>query len=103
MKEIEEIDFFVKNSLSKERYEHSKRVAEEAKKLAIHYHYDPEKAYLAGLVHDVAKEYTKLQNEEIIKKYQLSQDLLKDYNKKILHSYIGAIVVKEKFHLLFCL
>lgn len=45
----------IKKHLQPERLYHSINVAEEAKKLALHYGVDPEKAYTAGLLHDVMK------------------------------------------------
>lgn len=45
----------IKKNLQPERLYHSINVAEEAKKLALHYGADPEKAYTAGLLHDILK------------------------------------------------
>lgn len=45
----------IKKHLQPERLYHSIHVAEEAKKLALHYGADPEKAYTAGLLHDILK------------------------------------------------
>lgn len=45
----------IKKHLQPERLYHSINVAEEAKKLALHYGADPEKAYTAGLLHDILK------------------------------------------------
>ena len=42
--------------LSKKRLQHSKNVADEAQRLAEKYGADPEKAYTAGLLHDICKE-----------------------------------------------
>ena len=58
MYNISKIKTDLKNNLSEYSYEHCIMVANEAKKLAIHYNVDPEKAYLAVLVHDIAKEYS---------------------------------------------
>ncbi len=52
----EEIKDILKIRLSKKRYTHSLNVAEAAEKLAVKYGADREKAYLAGLVHDICKE-----------------------------------------------
>lgn len=45
----------LKKHLQPARLYHSINVAEEAKKLALHYGADPEKAYTAGLLHDIMK------------------------------------------------
>ena len=96
---INEIDTYLKENLSKKRYEHSLLVAKEAKSLAKIYHVDEEKAYLAGLMHDIAKELSEEENNYWIKKGNLADDLKKENYKKIRHADIGAIIAKEKYNL----
>ncbi len=45
----------LKNMISPSRFNHSIRVAEEARTLAVDFGEDPEKSYLAGLLHDSAR------------------------------------------------
>lgn len=97
MNTLEKIKFDLKNSLSKERYEHSLRVADEAKRLAKYYNTSEESAYIAGLLHDIAKEYNKEENERIVSKYNLDKSLLDDLNKRISHAEIGAVIALEKY------
>ena len=52
---IDEILKCLKEDLNPERYEHSIGVAEMAEELAKRFGCDPEKAYVAGLLHDCAK------------------------------------------------
>jgi len=73
-------------------------VADEAKKLAINYGLDSEKAYVAGLVHDIAKEYSDEENLKWIQKYNLSKKLLAENLKPVIHADIGAVVVKELYN-----
>ncbi len=47
----------LKTKLTMIRFEHSLRVAEEARRLSARYHEDEEKAYLAGLLHDYARDF----------------------------------------------
>lgn len=95
---LEKIEDDVKKNLSEFRYNHSLMVANEAKKLAKHYNYDEEKAYLTGMIHDIAKEFTDKENQEIIEKYHLSQSLMDEELKEIIHADIGAIVSKERYN-----
>ncbi len=88
---------YLQKHLSDFRYTHCLRVAEEAKKLAQIYNVDEEKAYLVGLVHDIAHEFSDEENLLWIKKYNLSNEYLDESYKNILHSDIGALVVKELF------
>ena len=97
--DIETIKAELKNSLSPKRYNHSILVAEEAKKLAKHYHINEEKAYLTGLIHDIAKELTEEENIYWIKKGKLSKDLENKENINIKHADIGAVIAKEKYNL----
>lgn len=89
----------LKRSMSKFRFDHSIRVAEEARKLARCYHFDEEKAYVAGLVHDIAKEFTLEENQKWIEKYKLSSDFFDVRHRVVLHGEIGAIVAKERYGL----
>lgn len=95
MYNTEKIKKDLKNNMSQSRYDHSLLVAQEAKLLARHYHIDEEKAYVAGLVHDIAKEFSEDDNKRWIEKYHLSQEWLLPENKKIIHAEVGSYVVKE--------
>lgn len=97
MLDINKIELELSFHLSEYRYLHSERVALEAKKLAHHYGVDEESAYIAGLLHDVAKEFSKEENRMWIDKYGLSKELLSDDNIKTCHAEIGAVVAKELY------
>lgn len=99
MYNIEQIKKDLKNILSEYRYEHSIIVAEEAKKLANHYHIDEDKAYISGLVHDIAKEFSSEENNKWIKQYDLSKEVISSEFSKVLHAEIGSLVVKNYYHL----
>lgn len=99
MDNIEKIKNDLKANLSKFRYEHSIMVAEEAKKLAEHYNLNVEKAYVTGLVHDIAKEFSDEENKKWIYKYQLPKELLLPEFRNTIHADIGAVVVKEWYEL----
>lgn len=88
---------YLKANLSDYRYSHSLRVAEEAKSLAKNYHLDDQKAYLTGLVHDVAHEFTEEDNNYWIKIGKLPKSCLDTSYKNILHSDIGALIAKNIF------
>ena len=98
---IEEIKKDVKENLSEYRYKHSLRVMEEAESLAKHYHASENeilKCKLCGLTHDLCKELSPLENEKIIKKYNLPKELLNSENKNIIHGVIASVLVKEKYN-----
>lgn len=85
--------------VDQDRYEHSLLVAAEAKKLAENYGLDAEKAYTAGLVHDIAKRLSPEEEKYFVEKYHLPEELLNDSAKNYRHSDIGAVVAKEWFGL----
>ena len=56
MYSIDDKKKYLKEILSQKRYQHSLNVAAECRKLAVKYGEDPDKAYYAGLLHDICKE-----------------------------------------------
>ncbi len=95
---IDEIKTELKKILSAKRYVHSLGVAGEAKQLAERYGADTEKAYLAGLVHDCAKEYPPEKMEEILMtEYGVPVDPMSKIMPKILHGPLGACDAQRKF------
>ena len=99
MYDIEKLKKELKNNLSEFRYEHSLLVAEEAKKLAHHYKLDEEKAYVAGLMHDIAKEFSDEENTKWVERYKLPKELLLPEYRNMVHADIGAVVAKELYGL----
>lgn len=94
----EKIKKDLKNMLSNFRYKHSLMVADEARKLAIRYDVDEDKAYIAGLLHDIAKEFTEEENKKWINDYSLDKEWLKKENSKIVHAEIGAIYARITYN-----
>ena len=99
MYDIEKIKKDLESNLSEFRFDHSIRVADEAKKLAKYYKLDEEKAYITGLIHDIAKEFTDEENEKWVEKYKLPKELLLPEFRNIIHADIGAVVAKELYGL----
>ncbi len=95
---IDDIKAELRKILSKRRYVHSLGVAGEAEKLARRYGANPAKAYLAGLVHDCAKEYPPDEMETILKtEYGVAVDSMSRIMPKILHGPLGACDAQRKF------
>jgi len=98
MLDLEVIKLELKKKLSSYRFEHSLRVADVSKELARLNGVDENEAYIAGLLHDIAKEFSDEENEIWILKYGLDSNLLDDSNKKVVHSYVGELVVRELYN-----
>ena len=80
----------LKELLSDYRYKHSLLVADCAKELAIRYNLDSNKAYITGLVHDIAKEFDESKNRYYVAKYNIDKIYLTDELKPVLHGLVGA-------------
>ena len=95
---IEKIKKDLQEMLSEKRYNHSIGVMNKAIELAKIYGVDENKAALAGLTHDIAKE---IPDEEALKFASDNNveidDFIKNINHKLLHGKIGAIIVKQKY------
>ena len=83
--------------LSEKRYKHCLSVAAVSMELANIYGIDKDKAYVAGLVHDIAKEFSDDENNYYIDKYNLPK--IDEEYKRIIHSYVGAVYLKEKYNM----
>lgn len=87
----------IRERLSDFRYIHSLEVAKSAKALAEKYGYDTEKAYLAGLSHDVLKELTE---QEFAEFFERENIILSDVEKnapKLWHSIAGAEYLRKTY------
>lgn len=85
----------IKNRLSEKRFKHCENVAGEAVKLAKIYGADEEKAYLAGYAHDIAKEMTLEQMNELTLHLTLDDHIRS--SKALLHALAGACYLKKTF------
>lgn len=87
----------LKNDLNEERYMHSIGVAETAKEMAERFGCNPEKAYIAGLLHDCAKCMDFELSKKLAKKCDFELDETEKENRKTIHAPVSAYVAKEKY------
>lgn len=83
--------------LKKGRFFHTCGVVKTAKELADYYHIDREKAMTAAALHDYAKHYSA---EEMVKyalKSNIEIDEVMARSSELLHGYVGAQMVFERF------
>ena len=87
---------WLKQNLNEHRYKHSLGCAHCAEKLAKKFNLDEKKAYLAGLLHDCAKN---LEREKMLEMVSLIPDVdqCEIDNPKTLHAPISAYLAKEEF------
>lgn len=89
----------LKSMLSEKRYTHSLNTAETAAALAARYGADPNRAYLAGLLHDAAKD---LSGEELVRRAReagIPVDRICGMRPHLLHAPVGAVIAREQFGL----
>ncbi|MFT9097064.1 bis(5'-nucleosyl)-tetraphosphatase (symmetrical) YqeK [Liquorilactobacillus sp.] len=88
----------VRKSVSDKRYQHILGVEQVAIKLAELNKFEIEKASIAALVHDYAKERSAAEFKQVIMKKKLDTDLL-NWNNFIWHGVVGAEIIKDELHI----
>ena len=88
----------LKSKMGKERYHHSICVAKEAKNLAMHYGKDVQKAELAGLLHDITKEFSKEEHLALINKYKINLSKIEQYTPKLWHAITGPLYLRYELN-----
>lgn len=83
----------IKHKLSHARYYHSYNVANLAHKLAKIHNVNPQKAWAAGIFHDITKELSDKEQESILKKYKVKYD----WPKPVKHQMTGALWFKHVY------
>lgn len=84
----------VASAMSEKRFKHVLGVEKSAIELAEHYGYDTEKAGLAGLIHDYAKELSDQEFLDLIDKYNLDPEL-KKWGNNVWHGMVGIYKIQE--------
>ena len=79
------------------RFQHILNVSDAAKQLAKKYGADEESAYLAGLLHDLAKPYYAATMLKKAEAYQLTIDPIYRSDPQLLHGLVGARVSQEQY------
>ena len=93
----ENIYSFIQENLSEKRINHSTGVSKLAESLCKRYDIEPGKGLIAGISHDIAREFDKDRMEEYAKK---DGNPLYSWEKKypiLLHGRAGAEYIKEKW------
>ncbi len=94
---IEYLKKELKINLTKRRYEHTLGVARLSKELAKIYGVNEDKAELAGMLHDYAKEFNQNEVKEYGKRYNLSEEKVKSIG--LAHGYIGSKIAEDKYNI----
>ena len=88
----------IKKRLNPDRLYHSLNVADEAKKLAKHYGADEQKAFTAGLLHDILKNTP---DSELLQYFERNGIMLTETeraSRKTWHAMAGAEFLRRELH-----
>ncbi len=86
---------FLYDNLDSKRITHSLNTAEMASKLAKIHGADAQKAYIAGLLHDIAKGMCSKGLEKTAKSYGIVADEYEQNNQELLHGKLGAAMANK--------
>ena len=85
----------LESRLDEKRYFHSLCVADEAKRLAGKIGIDSEKAYLAGLLHDITKNASKEEHLQIFSQFGIILNDIEKNAAKLWHAISGAAYIEH--------
>lgn len=88
----------VRAQMHEKRYLHTLGVADSARKLALRYGADPDKAELAGYVHDYCKCWPIPKLHAYLLRYDLPQDIIEG-EKELWHAFVGANVIQTEIEI----
>lgn len=96
--DINEIKTQLSQNVNKDRYEHCMRVAETARSLSLRFNLDADKAYIAGLLHDCAKDIDPVALLKMAKEIGIEiNEVRKEKPVKFLHSKVGAYIAQKYY------
>ncbi len=85
----------IRGRLTPKRFRHSLAVAEQARYLAEKYGADAEKAYTAGLLHDILKDTDGDSQLQILQDFDILLDNVEKHSPKLWHARAGAVFIEH--------
>ncbi len=95
--DLQRYNDYIKKKLSKKRYQHSVNVAKRAEELAEIYGEDKQKAKVAGLLHDMAKEEPTEIQLQIIENSDIILNHVEILSPNLYHSMAGSVLAGSLF------
>lgn len=92
---FDEFKAVIREKLDDYRYNHSICVAEEARRLALIYGEDPDDAYLAGLLHDITKNYSSDEHLHIFREFDIMLTDIEKSSIPIWHGISASVYAKN--------
>lgn len=85
----------IRGRLTPKRFMHSLAVADQAEHLAKKYGADPQKARVAGLLHDILKDTDRDSQLQILQDFDILLDTVEKKAPKLWHARAGAVFVEN--------
>ncbi len=93
---IEDYKKVIRPLMGDKRYTHSVNVSVEAQRLAQKYGADPEKAQIAGILHDITKEFDEKKQLQIMISGDIILSDVEKASKKLWHAISGSVYVQTE-------
>lgn len=90
------LESIVASYMSSKRYIHTKSMAELAVEIAMENGIDPKKAYVAGMLHDIAKEMDHKKAKKLMEKHYPNHINMPE---AVWHQWLSSYVAQKKFHI----
>jgi len=87
----------LRKNLSEDRYEHTLSVMDTAKELSERFGYNVNKAVIAAMLHDTAKEKSAAELNDICKKASKGLDKYSKDSVNLLHGPAASYIIREKY------
>ena len=88
---------YLRTVVSPKRYAHSVRTAQTAGKMCELYGLNPKKGYLAGIAHDMCKEFSDEDLFRLVEFDALPVSALETEKPSLLHGRAAAVLIEQKF------
>lgn len=88
----------LRENLTEKRFLHSLEVSREAVRLAHKFGADPQKAELAGLLHDICKDMEPQRQLQIIKEFGIMMNNVEKGARKLWHAIAGRAYLERELH-----
>lgn len=85
----------VRAQMNEKRYQHTLGVAQSARELAEKYGADPDKAELAGYVHDYCKCWPIEKMRGYLLRYDMPREIIEG-GKELWHAFVGAVAIQTE-------
>ncbi|MGN0537547.1 MAG: bis(5'-nucleosyl)-tetraphosphatase (symmetrical) YqeK [Acutalibacteraceae bacterium] len=93
---VKEYDKIIRSRMKTARYKHSRNVAKEAVRLAKKYGADPDRAEIAGILHDITKETPPDEQLQIMKNSGIVLNDIEKGSQKLWHAISGSAYIKTE-------